>query len=277
MEPRGFLEVRGARLEYRWIAPSRTDVPTLVFLHEALGCVSMWRDFPDRLARDTGLGALVYSRAGYGRSSPAALPRPDDYLQREALEGLGPVLDAAGLEEVVLVGHSDGGTIALVHAGGADPRGRVRGVIAEAPHVFVEAITLAGIREARGAWERTDLRTRLARHHGDNVDFAFRAWNDTWLRPAYQRWNVEEFLPGVRAPVLVIQGLDDAYGSPEQVRRIERGVAGPAEALLIPGCGHVPHQQKAGEVLDAMAVFLKKILGPGVLWAGTKMTPDPAP
>jgi len=256
LDPAGFVELGGLRLEYRWIPAADPGRPVLVLLHEGLGCVDIWRDFPDRLAADTGCAAFVYSRAGYGRSSPVPLPRPLRYMDEEALEGLPRLLDAVGLEEVVLVGHSDGASIALVHAGGADPGGRVRGVIAEAPHLFAEDLSVASIRLAREAYEKGDLRARLARLHGDNVDCAFRGWNDAWLDPGFRSWNIEAYLPRIAVPVLVIQGRDDQYGTSLQYQRIREGCAGPVEVLVLAGCGHSPHRDRPAETLAAMAGFV---------------------
>ena len=262
MNPYGLLDVEGARLEYRWIPPTREGAPALVFLHEGLGCVSLWRDFPDRLAAATGWGALVYSRAGYAGSTPVPLPRPLDYMQREGREVLGPVMDAAGVTDAVLVGHSDGGSIALVHAGAADPHRRVRAVITEAPHVFCEELTVRSIEQAREAYVTGDLRARLARHHRENVDCAFWGWNRAWLDPGFLRWNIEEYLPGIRVPVQVIQGRDDPYGTEEQIRRIRRGVPGPVEAVLLDACGHAPHREQEPATLEAMASFLARVVPP---------------
>ncbi len=180
----GFLEVGGVRLEARWAGPQPESAPTLVFLHEGLGSASLWRDFPDRLAAETGCGALVYSRAGYGKSDPIALPRPVRFMHDEAAI-LPAVLAAAGVREHVLIGHSDGASISLIHAGSAPSPGLrgLRGLILEAPHVFTEPHGLASIARIREAYRDTDLRARLARHHGANVDVAFRGWNDVWLDP----------------------------------------------------------------------------------------------
>lgn len=251
----GHLEVHGARLEYRWIPPAAEGRPALVLLHEGLGSVALWRDFPDRLAAETGCGLLVYSRAGYGRSSPVPLPRPLSYMHDEALETLPRLLDAAGLGEAVLVGHSDGGSIALVHAGGGDPGGRVTGVVALAPHVFCEELSLASIREARTAFETGDLRARLARFH-DDVDVAFWGWNRAWLDPDFERWNLEEYLPRIRVPVLVLQGREDPYGTLAQVRSIEAGCGGPVRALVLDACGHSPQRDQPAATLAAIAGFV---------------------
>lgn len=259
LAPEGFLDVAGQRLEYRWIAPAAPRAPSLVFLHEGLGCVATWRDFPARVAGETGCGALVYSRAGYGRSSPVALPRPLRYMHDEALGVLPRVLDAARLDDVVLVGHSDGASIALVHAGGADPARRVRGLVAMAPHVFCEPLSISSIRAAREAFEAGELRARLARRHGENVDVAFRGWNDAWLDPAFARWNIEEYLPRIAVPVLVVQGRDDEYGTAAQYRSIVARCGGPTEVVVLDACRHSPHRDQPEATLQAIAGFVARV------------------
>jgi pimeloyl-ACP methyl ester carboxylesterase len=232
--------------------------PTVVFLHDSLGCITVWRDFPERLAAALGCDALVYDRRGYGASAPfGPEPRTPRYLEDEA-DVLARVLDACGVAEAVLFGHSDGGSIALVAA--ARQPERVRAVVTEGAHVFVEERTLAGIREAREALRTTDLRERLMRHHGERTDAVTSAWIDVWLSPAFRDWNIERYLPDVRCPVLVLQGADDEYGTPDQVRAIAEGVAGPARAHLIPGVGHTPHRAAADEVLRLTTGFLAEQL-----------------
>jgi pimeloyl-ACP methyl ester carboxylesterase len=253
-----FLLVGGARLEYRWIGPGPEDAPTLVFLHEGLGSVSTWRGFPDRLAEAAGCGALVYSRAGYGRSSAAALPRPVRFMHLEAAI-LHEVLDAAGVREAVLVGHSDGASIALIHAGSGSER--VRALVLEAPHVFTEEAGLESIRRIGEVYRTTDLADRLRRHHGDNTDAAFRGWNNVWLHPDFRAWNIEEFLPEIRVPALIIQGEDDEYGTWAQVEAIQRQSGGPVDVLRVPG-GHTPHAEHPDVVLEAMTSFVRRILAP---------------
>jgi pimeloyl-ACP methyl ester carboxylesterase len=260
-----FLEIDGARLEYRRLgAPSDAGIPTLVLLHEGLGSVSMWRDFPDRLAQATGAPVFVYSRAGYGKSSPSPLPWPTTYMHREALEVLPKVLDAAGIGDCVLVGHSDGGSIALIHAGGA-PRAGLKGIVTMAAHVFNEQVCVDSIAQAREAWRASDLRQRLMRYHDDNVDNAFRGWNDVWLSADFWRWNIEEFLPRVTVPVLAMQGVNDEYGTEKQVDAIVHQVGGPAEKLMLPDCKHSSHRDQPRAVLDAIERFLfeLKACGPG--------------
>jgi pimeloyl-ACP methyl ester carboxylesterase len=253
----GILQVDGVRLEARWCGPPPEEAPTLVFLHEGLGSASLWRDFPDRLVAATGCGALVYSRAGYGNSDPLPLPRPIHFMHDEA-ETLPRVLAAAGVRDHVLVGHSDGASISLIHAGSA-PGPALRGLILEAPHVFAESQGLEAIARIGEAYRTTDLRERLARHHGANVDVAFRGWNDVWLHPDFRAWNLEEFLPGIAVPSLILQGEDDEYGTWRQVEAIERQSGGPVETVALAGCGHSPHRERPDEVLAAMAKFVGQL------------------
>jgi pimeloyl-ACP methyl ester carboxylesterase len=252
----GFVPVAGRWLEYRhWSAPG-SRAPTLVLLHEGLGSVAMWKEFPERLAQSTGCGVFAYSRAGYGRSDPATLPRTPAYMHPEGLEVLPAVLDFIGAPQVVLVGHSDGASIALIHAGGTADQ-RVCGLVLMAPHVFIEDICVARIAEARVAWESGDLRGRLAKYHAD-AEPVFRGWNDIWLDPAFRSWNIEALLPAVRAPVLVVQGEDDEYGTLAQVDAVLRGVGGPAQALILPACRHSPHRDQPAALLDGIVVFLRQ-------------------
>ncbi len=253
-----FLEAAGQGLEYDWHGPPPDAGPVLVFLHEGLGCAAMWKDFPARLSAATGLGALVYSRRGYGASDPLPGPRPVSYMHDEALEVLPAALDAACVRDAILVGHSDGGSIALIHAG-AVGGGRIRALVLEAAHVLVETVSVESIAAAAEAYRATDLRNRLARYHGANVDDAFWGWNDVWLDPAFRDWNIEAYLSGVGCPCLVIQGADDEYGTTEQVLRIAAGVTGPVETAVLPGCGHAPHRDKPEETLAAMTRFVRAI------------------
>ena len=212
-----FADVAGHRIEYERIAVARDGRPTLVLLHEGLGSVAMWRDFPGRLAHATGCSAVVYSRHGYGKSDPLRGDRAVRYMHDEALNALPALLDNLGIERPILVGHSDGGSIALIHAGAG--KRAVTGVVTLAAHVLVEDISVASIAAAKTAYEATDLRAKLARYHAD-VDSAFRGWNRIWLHPDFRAWNIEEYLPRIACPVLAIQGEDDEYGTMEQMRRI---------------------------------------------------------
>jgi pimeloyl-ACP methyl ester carboxylesterase len=229
--------------------------PTLVFLHDSLGCVDAWRQFPEQLAQQVHLNALIYDRQGYGRSSVfGAGSRTLTYLADQAVV-LFQLLDALAIESAVLFGHSDGGSIALL-AAGIQPD-RVAAVVTEGAHVFVEELTLAGIRAAQLALATTDLPQRLARYHGEKVKGLTEAWIDTWLSPSFRSWNIESLLPGVVCPVLVIQGEDDEFGTNAQVNAIVAGVEGAAESLMIPGAGHTPHREARDTVLRIAAAFVR--------------------
>jgi pimeloyl-ACP methyl ester carboxylesterase len=252
MQSEQFVDVAGHRLECLGIdGPDRR--PTLVFLHEGLGSVAAWKDFPARVAHATACPALIYSRAGYGRSSPASLPRSPDYLHVEALTVLPALLDRLGIDDPVLIGHSDGASIALLHAGSG--RRPVRALVALAPHVFVEDISIASIAEARRSFEATDLRARLARRHAD-ADAAFRGWNDIWLSPAFRSWNIEASLAGIRCPLLLIQGSDDEYGTRSQLDAIERQVGGKVGRIELADCRHAPQRDQPQATLEAIADFV---------------------
>jgi pimeloyl-ACP methyl ester carboxylesterase len=251
----GFVDVQGHRLEYRFIRGTEADAPALVFLHEGLGSIAMWRDFPQKLVATTGRTALIYSRYGYGRSTPLSAPRQPDYMHREALDALPELLDRLDVQRPILFGHSDGASIALIHAGGA--KRAVSGVVAMAPHVMVEEVALEGIRATVKAYETTELRTRLARYH-DDVDSAFRGWSDIWLSPAFRSWNIDEFLPRIAAPVLAVQGHEDEYGTMEQIDRIAAG-APDVETLKLADCRHSPHRDQADVVVAATAEFVRRV------------------
>lgn len=240
--------IAGHMLEIAHVPAARSGLPTLVFLHEGLGCIALWRDFPQRLARATGCGALLYSRHGYGQSAPLTGPRQDDYLHHEALVVLPELLAAEGIADPVLIGHSDGASIALIHAGAA--RWRVRGVSAQAPHVFVEDVTITGILAARRAFRETDMEGRLGRYHRD-PSATFRGWNDTWLRPSFRQWNIESFLPGITCPTLLIQGIGDEYATLAQLDAIAGQVSGEVMRLDLADCGHTPFRDQPEKVLDA--------------------------
>jgi pimeloyl-ACP methyl ester carboxylesterase len=258
----GFVEAGGHRLEYFRAAPRTAGRPDLVFLHEGLGSARLWRDFPARLGAATGCGALVYSRYGYGASDVLAERRDVGYMHDEATGALPALLATLGVAQPILVGHSDGASIALIHAAtrNGTPRWPVTALILEAPHVFVEDLTIAGIEDTRTAWRTTDLPARLGRHHA-NGEATFRGWNDIWLDARFRAWNIEEFLPGVTAPVLAIQGEDDEYGTTAQVEAIAAQAGGTVETLLLPACRHSPHRDQPDAVLAAMAEFVHRIAG----------------
>ena len=233
---------------------------TLVFLHEGLGSVSAWRDFPARVAEATGLPALVYSRRGYGRSAPLSGPRHARFMHDEAFEVLPALLRAENVAAPFLVGHSDGATIALLYA--ARHPGAA-GVVAMAPHLFVEPLTLQSIRAARTAFEDGDLRARLERHHGDNVDDAFWGWNRVWLSDEFRSFHVEAELAAVTAPVLAIQGRDDPYGTLAQLDGLQRSVSGPLTVDILDACGHSPHRERAEATLAAIGDFVSRFRSRG--------------
>jgi pimeloyl-ACP methyl ester carboxylesterase len=257
-----FIEIdwagRAVRIEHQWLGSQRADAPLIVFLHEGLGSVSMWRDFPARLCDALGVRGLVYSRPGYGRSTP----RPHDqhwgpdFMHRQAHEVLPALLAALGIHTLQdkpwLFGHSDGGSITLLHAAMCPQR--VAGAIVLAPHILVEDLSITSITAARQAYAHTDLKQRLARHH-DDPDSAFGGWNGIWLDPAFRSWNIEAELPRITCPLLAIQGLDDEYGTLEQIRGIARRV--PQTRLLeLPSCGHSPHRDQPAAVIEAAATLL---------------------
>ena len=243
----------GKRLEAVAFGPPPDQAPTIVMLHEGLGCAALWRDFPSRLAAATGYGAFAYSRAGYGGSEPVDLPRPLDYMSREARFSLPVALEAIGLERGILLGHSDGASIAAIHAG-EHADARIKGLILIAPHLFTEEMGLASIAAARNAYETGDLRTKLAKYHAD-VDNAFRGWNDAWLDPGFRAWNIEDAVGRWRVPALLIQGADDQYGTLKQIRAIEARSPAPVASLILEACRHSPQFDQPEATLAAIARF----------------------
>jgi pimeloyl-ACP methyl ester carboxylesterase len=260
VKSRGFVEVtragRPVALEYSFVGADRSGAPTIVFLHEGLGSVAMWRDFPARLCAAAGLRGLVYSRYGYGRSTPRppAEKWAATFMHDEAGAMLPQLLAALRIERPWLFGHSDGASIALLHAS-LHPEA-VTGVVVVAPHLFVEEVALASIAATRRAYETTDLRTRLARYH-DDPDSAFRGWNDIWLDPSFRDWNIESALDAIACPVLAVQGLDDEYGTLAQVETIKRRLPHAALAVL-PACGHSPHRDAPQALIDATLALLRR-------------------
>lgn len=252
------LEIGEEVLEWTAWGPPPERAPTLVFLHEGLGCVALWRDFPERLAERTGWGAFAYSRQGYGGSTPCALPRPIRYMHEEGERILPAVLEAAGIRDYLHIGHSDGGSIALIHAGSAKRPG-LRGLITEAAHVFNEDVCVAAIRSIRDRYREGDLRARLARYHGSNTECAFWGWCDTWLAPGFRDWNLEPYLSPIDLPWLVVQGADDDYGTLAQVDAIEAGASGPCQRFIPAGCRHAPHADRPELLLERMARFIGEL------------------
>jgi pimeloyl-ACP methyl ester carboxylesterase len=252
------LKIGDAELEYRFVGPPPDAAPTLVLLHEGLGSAALWGDFPEKLAEATGAGVFAYSRAGYGRSTPAKLPRPLDYMQREAFDVLPLVLDAIGFRRGVLIGHSDGASIATIYAGSVEDH-RLRGVVLIAPHFVVEDISISSIAETKLLFETTDLRTRLARWHSD-VDNAFYGWNGAWLDPKFRDWDISDCLAYIRVPLQIVQGDADHYGTLRQIEIARQECTCPVEVSLIAGAGHSPHREASEMTLQTIAGFANQIL-----------------
>jgi len=251
------LVVGGRRLEYVDHPAHRAGLPVILMLHEGLGCVAMWRHFPERVAATTGCRVVAWSRAGYGHTQPYSESRTSRYMHREAFEALPALLAELGVERPLLFGHSDGASIALIFAG-AFPDVPA-GVIAMAPHEFVEEETLAGISAVKAAWTATDLPHKLARHHAD-APRVFAEWNDTWLAPAFRDWSIEEYLPAIRCPVLAIQGEDDEYATMRQIDIIAEQVSD-TMLLKLSHCGHSPHRDQPALVLWAADTFVRRVAG----------------
>jgi pimeloyl-ACP methyl ester carboxylesterase len=250
--------VNGRRLEAQWHGPRHDVAPTLVLLHEGLGCVAMWRDFPKKLAARTGCGVLAYSRAGYGGSDPGPLPWPLTYMHDEAERVLPAVLDQANIRKCILIGHSDGASIATIYAGGRQDF-RVRGLVLMAPHFFVEDSGIRAIEAARQAYETGRLRAGLERFHR-NVDVAFRGWNDAWLDPGFRAFRIDDAIAHIRVPILILQGEDDAYGTLAQIHAAEREAYCPVEVTMLARCGHSPHLDQPAATLEAVGEFVHRLL-----------------
>ena len=248
------VAIDGVKLEVERIGDAADGArPTLVFLHEGLGSLAMWRDFPARVAARTGLAVVVYSRRGYGQSDPLAGPRLVDYMHREATDVLPKLIASLAIARPILIGHSDGASIAIIYAGGRS--GPVERLVLMAPHVFVEDLTVNSIAAAKVAYATTDLGRRLGRYHRD-PDRSFWGWNDIWLDPDFRRWNIEDYVPKIAAPMLVIQGEDDEYGTPAQCAAIARAARAPCAVTLLPRCKHSPHRDQPERTLAAIAEFL---------------------
>jgi pimeloyl-ACP methyl ester carboxylesterase len=254
----GFLDIGPARLEYRMIGPRPDAAPTLVMLHEGLGSVAVWGDFLERLAGATGLGVFAYSRQGYGQSSKAVLPRPVSFMHDEARQVLPKVLDAIGFRRGLLIGHSDGGSIAAIYAGSVQDH-RVLGLVLIAAHFFIEEIGLAEIRRAREAFERGDLRQKLARWHAD-AEGAFWSWCRPWLDAEFVHWNLTEELAHIRVPILIVQGEQDQYGTKRQIEVAQQECYCPVEVALLPNARHAPYREAPEATLAAIVDFVARVL-----------------
>jgi pimeloyl-ACP methyl ester carboxylesterase len=258
LEDSGFLDIGALRLEYRCIGPRPDSAPTIVMLHEGLGCVALWGDFPDRLQKATGCGVFVYSRAGYGQSSPVQLPRPLTYMHDEARDTLPALLETIGFRHGVLFGHSDGASIAAIYAGTHQDH-RIGGLVLMAPHFFTEDMGIAAIVEAKKAYETTDWRAKLARWHAD-PDNAFKGWNDAWLDPDFRKWDITEQLAYIRVPILIVQGEADKYGTVRQIETAQEACYCPVEVALLPGAKHSPQREAPEATLKAVSEFVGRVL-----------------
>ena len=258
LQASGFLPIGSSDLEYRMIGPAPEDAPTIVMLHEGLGSAALWGDFPDKLQAATGAGVFVYSRSGYGASTPARLPRPLDYMHIEALDVVPKLLDQIGFRRGLLLGHSDGASIAAIYAG-AHQDHRVQGVAMIAPHFIVEDVSVTSIAEIKTAYETTSLKAKLARWHKD-VDNAFYGWNGAWLDPKFRDWDISEHLAYIRVPVAILQGVDDEYGTMRQVAIAQEECYCPVDVTVVPGAGHQPHREAPGATLDAISDFANAVL-----------------
>ena len=257
LSPSGFLTIGDAKLEYR-VAGDPSAPPEIVMLHEGLGSAALWGDFPDKLAAATGVTAFAYSRAGYGASSTVPLPRPLTYMHDEASETLPRLLDAIGFRRGLLLGHSDGASIAAIYAGSTQDH-RVRGLALIAPHFIVEDVGLAAIRDAKTAYETGDLKARLARWHRQ-VDVTFYGWNGAWLDPGFRTWDITDALAYIRVPIEIVQGENDQYGTVRQIEIAQQECYCPVEVNLIAGAGHAPHRERPDVTVAAIADFAQRVL-----------------
>jgi pimeloyl-ACP methyl ester carboxylesterase len=254
----GFLDLDPMRLEYRMIGPRPDAAPTIVMLHEGLGSVGLWGDFPDKIAAATEAGVFVYSRAGYGKSSPGKLPRTTRFMHEEACDVLPRVLAAIGFQRGFLLGHSDGGSIAAIYAGSVQDH-RVRGLVLIAPHFFAEAMGLAEIVRAREAFTSGNFRDKLGRWHAD-VDGAFRSWSEPWLDPQFRKWDITESLGYIRVPILIVQGDADQYGTLKQLEAAQEACYCPVETAVLPGVRHVPQREAPELTLKIVVDFINRLL-----------------
>lgn len=247
--------MQGRAIEAQWWGRALSERLPIVLLHEGLGSVAMWRDFPQTLADHTDRRVLAYSRFGHGQSDPPAMAHTVSFMHDEA-RLLPEVLDEAGIGRAILLGHSDGGSIALIAA--AESPLRVAALVLEAAHVFVEDVSLTSIVRMKRHWDTTNLRDRLARYHRD-VDVAFHGWSDVWLEPAFRNWNLEAFLPRISCPALLIQGDLDEYGTLRQIDAIDRQLAGPTTRLILKETGHSPHRDRPQDVVQAIATLIAEL------------------
>jgi pimeloyl-ACP methyl ester carboxylesterase len=255
-----FVEISGSKIEYVWHGPAPEQRPTLVFLHGGFGSASAWGDYPEQLADALGYGALTYSRIGYGASDIVSHSREVDFMHREALETLPKILKAFNIRNGILYGHSDGGSIALIYAGSPlNASALIRALVLEAPHVFVEDLTLNSIAQAVENYDQGELRLRLSKYH-DKVDHTFRSWSQIWLDPQFRFWNIESYLRSINIPLLLLQGAKDNFGTLDQIRKIENQCSGPVRTKIFSNCRHRPHRERPKEAVQAVVEFLADVM-----------------
>lgn len=257
------LPVLSHHLEIQWHGDRNSERPVLIFLHEGLGCVEMWKDFPKTVSQRTGCPALVFSRPGYGRSSPSPLPWKVNFMHQQAVKLMPAVIQQANIKQFILIGHSDGGSISLIFAGspGIKERARLKGVMTLAAHVFCEKMTVDAIRQAKTDYQKGMLKKGLEKYHGNNCDNAFYGWNGVWLNPEFMKWNIEKYLDKIEVPLLAIQGKQDQYGTVRQLEKLRHGVTH-MKCLMLENCQHSPHTEQKEKTLAAMVQFIEAAISP---------------
>lgn len=253
-----YLTVNSNLFEIQWLNRARTDRPCLVFLHEGLGCTAMWKGFPARISDALGCPALVFSRLGYGKSGPSPLPWKLNFMHTEALQVLPEVIKAAQIEDYILIGHSDGGSIGIIFAGSQLAAGLIA-LVTEAAHVFCERLTVKSIAKAKINYESGSLKQGLEKYHLKNTDNAFYGWNNVWLDPKFMHWNIEKYLKRIDVPMLALQGKNDQYGTVKQINSIEKQVTD-VTCRLIEDCCHAPHLEQPDKTLELMVEFIGKLI-----------------
>ncbi len=252
------IDINGTKIEIVWKQHRNKNRPFLIFLHEGLGCVEMWKDFPEKLAQKVDCPFLIYSRPGYGKSDPWPLPWKINFMHIQALKFLPAILKKLAITKYILAGHSDGGSIAVIFAGKSIHPG-LMGIITEAAHVFCEPVTIESIRHAKKAYEHNGLKKALEKYHGKNTDNAFKGWNEAWLNPGFIHWNIEKYLKKIKVPMLALQGRDDQYGTCAQLESIKKNVKN-VRTGLIDACGHAPHAEQPENTMDIMAKFIESLI-----------------
>ena len=253
-----FLYIGSRKIEAQWHNPGITNRPTLVFMHEGLGCARMWKDFPKRVSDSTGCPSFTFSRFGYGNSDPCSLPWKINFMHTQALNLLPQILKQAGIKKYILIGHSDGGSIGIIFSGSTNTKG-LKGLITLAAHVFCEQCSVDSIKQAKKNYEQKDLKKALQKYHGSNTDNAFRGWNNAWLNPNFMNWNIEKYLKKIKVPMLAVQGKDDQYGTDKQIAPIESQVNS-IGSFLLDNCRHSPHLDQPEAVLKIMTKFIHQII-----------------